>query len=119
MHDPTEGGIANGAVEIAESSGLGLRLFERNLDEILLPESKRLCEEYKLNPLGTITSGSLLLTADEKTSQEIVKDYRAKGIKAAVIGVLIDKKHEYQMQTKTGLTKLTYSQKDEITKLFE
>lgn len=119
MHDPTEGGIANGAVEIAESSGLGIRLIERNLEEIMLPESKKLCKEYKLNPLGTITSGALLLTAEQETAKQIVQHYKNNNVTASIIGVLLDKKNGYKIETKNGITKLGYSQKDEITKLFE
>lgn len=61
MHDPTEGGVITGLLEIARAAGVGLCV---DLDAIPVPPlSERLCQEFGLDPLGTIASGAILLTA--------------------------------------------------------
>ncbi|MEZ4634571.1 MAG: AIR synthase-related protein [Caldilineaceae bacterium] len=61
MHDPTEGGVATGLLELAIASGNGL---EVDLDAIPIPAiAAELCAVYGLDPLGTIASGALIATA--------------------------------------------------------
>src|SRR6266545_2762507 len=60
MHDPTEGGLATACWELAQAAGVGLRVDRERVP--VLPEGRRLCEAFGLDPLGTIASGSLLLT---------------------------------------------------------
>lgn len=116
MHDPTEGGLANGAVEMARASGNGLRLFNENIH--IFEESEILCKEYSLDLLGTITSGSLLLAADKENMHKILEAYKSNGINAAVIGVMLQPEYGYRITKKDGTHQLEYSEKDEITKLF-
>jgi hydrogenase maturation factor len=115
MHDPTEGGLANGLYEIAEASGNGLLIYK---DEVpILEESRILCEEYGLNPLGTITSGTLILTLSEKESKKLLEKYKVFGIKAKIIGKIKDKEYGLKI-LEDGKTKdLEYCEKDEITKI--
>jgi hydrogenase maturation factor len=83
MHDPTEGGVMTGLLEIARAAGVGLVV---NLDAIpLLPESV-LCREFGLDPLGTLASGALLLTLDESSAETLAGTLAAKGYPSAVIG---------------------------------
>ncbi|MEN6645331.1 MAG: AIR synthase-related protein [Armatimonadia bacterium] len=58
LHDPTEGGLATAVWEMAEGSQVGIRLEYEAIP--FLPEAQRLCDEYDLDPLGLIASGSLL-----------------------------------------------------------
>jgi hydrogenase maturation factor len=58
MHDPTEGGVITGLVEIARGAGVGI---EVSLDTIpVLPEGAVLCREFGLDPLGILASGAVL-----------------------------------------------------------
>ena len=60
MHDPTEGGLINGIIEMALASQ---KEIEVDLEKVLIYDASRiLCQEYGLNPLGVIASGALLLT---------------------------------------------------------
>jgi hydrogenase expression/formation protein HypE len=84
MHDPTEGGVMTGLLEIARAAGVGLAV---DLDKIpLLPESLVLCREFGLDPLGTLASGALLLTVDESSAETLAGTLAAKGYPSAVIG---------------------------------
>ena len=61
MHDPTEGGVVTGLLEIALAGDVGMTI---DLDAILIPQlAQRLCSEFGLDPLGVIASGALLATA--------------------------------------------------------
>ena len=60
MHDPTEGGLINGILEMAMASH---KEIEVDLEKVpIYRESRILCGVYGLNPLGVIASGALLLT---------------------------------------------------------
>ncbi len=60
MHDPTEGGLINGVVEMALASEKELEVdFEK---VHIYEESRILCQAYGMDPLGVIASGALLLT---------------------------------------------------------
>ena len=85
----------------------------------IFPESNRLCIEYGLDPLGTITSGSLVLTADPENSQKVLEAYLKSGISASVIGRVEERSFGIKIIKDGKMTDLTWSEKDEITKIFE
>jgi len=84
MHDPTEGGVVTGLLEMARAAGTGLLV---DLDRIpVLPEGAALCGEFGLDPLGTIASGALLVATDQQEAEHLVQKLSAAGYPAAVIG---------------------------------
>ncbi len=84
MHDPTEGGVAGGLHEMADAAEVGFRIYE---DEIpISEETKELCSHFEIDPLQLISSGTLLITATEEKTEEIVGRLSKDGIQAAVIG---------------------------------
>ena len=115
MHDPTEGGLAAGLYEMAVASEVGL-LIEREKIPIFA-ESRILCEEYGLDPLKTITSGSLLIAAAKENSKQIVTSLGKSRIRAFLIGEV--KEQEFGLKIATGgrVEDLDFSAKDEITKV--
>lgn len=117
MHDPTEGGLAMGLYEIARASNNGLIIYRDKIP--IFKESEILCKEYDLNPLGTITSGTLLLSVEPRESKRVLEAYRKFGIKAAIIGKIKDKDYSMKMVVKNEVYDLAYSERDEITKIFE
>ena len=58
MHDPTEGGLSGGLVEMAAGANVGLMLDMEAIP--ILPECREICDALGLDPLGLIASGSLL-----------------------------------------------------------
>ncbi len=69
MHDPTEGGLAAALWELAEASG---RTLYVDLDAVAVPPlSARICRVFGIDPLATIASGALLLTAPARDSDTI------------------------------------------------
>jgi hydrogenase expression/formation protein HypE len=84
MHDPTEGGIATGLLELALAAGVGLAV---DLDAIPVPPlAARLCQTFGLDPLGTIASGALLATAPQMQIAELQALWSAQGWGSAIIG---------------------------------
>ena len=82
MHDVTEGGIFGALWEVAQASGMGL-----NIDLKAIPikqETVEICEMFGLNPYELISSGSLLVTIPN--GHELVRELKALGISAAVVG---------------------------------
>ena len=84
MHDPTEGGLINGVIEMAWASE---KEIEVDLEKVLIyKESQILCQEFGLNPLGVTASGALLLALSPSDLFSVQKAFRKKSIPFQVIG---------------------------------
>lgn len=82
MHDVTEGGILGALYEVAEASGVGLKVEREKIP--LLPETRAICEVLALDPLKLISSGALLITIAD--GPYLVEQLHQHGVQAAVIG---------------------------------
>ena len=87
MHDPTEGGVAGGIHEMADASGLGVRVFEVKI--AVQPETAKICSHFGIDALQLIGSGALLISAEAKSAQEIIKSLGEQRIQASIIGDLL------------------------------
>lgn len=87
MHDPTEGGLSAALYELAEAAGVGVRIEETAVP--ILPEGRRLCAHFGLDPLGAIASGALLISAAPPRAPAMLRRLRAAGIAAARIGTVV------------------------------
>ena len=84
MHDPTEGGLINGLIEMAWASE---KEIEVDLEKVFIyRESRILCREFRLDPLGTMASGALLLAVSPSDLSLIEKAFRNNSIPFQVIG---------------------------------
>jgi hydrogenase maturation factor len=87
MHDATEGGLARGLWEVAEASGVGLRV-ERQL--VPVPEDIRaVCGHFNLNPYEVISEGTLVLACPRSQADAVLTGLQEGGIPAAVIGEVV------------------------------
>lgn len=84
MHDATEGGVAAALQELALASGLGVMAYEEKIP--LSPETEAICKILGADPLRTVSSGTLLISARRGMAQQIVENIRAHGIGASIIG---------------------------------
>lgn len=87
MHDATECGVVGGVFELAEASGLGVRLDEDAV--ILRPEVQAVCALVQIDPLTAISEGTLLLTVRPHRADAVLQALAAKHIAASVIGELL------------------------------
>jgi hydrogenase maturation factor len=89
MHDPTEGGVAMALVEMASASR---RRFEIELDRLPIhPLTRALCRHLRIDPLGLIGSGSLLISIPPRRAtgaRGLLGTLAARGIPAKVIGAV-------------------------------
>ncbi len=84
MHDATEGGLLNGVYEIAAASGTGVTLYE---DRIVIPEEiEAICGYFAIDPLISISEGTLLITAMPERTPRILSDLKHNGIAVWDIG---------------------------------
>lgn len=116
MHDPTEGGVVTGLREMAEASGVGLRLSAAQLP--LLAEGALLCQAFGLDPLGTIASGALLAAVPAAQVAEALRVCTTAGIACAHIGTAVAPTLGLCVETATGTEPLPTFARDEILKLF-
>jgi len=118
MHDPTEGGLACGIAEMAIASKTGV-LIERSKIKIL-EEPLKLSETFNLNPLGTISSGSLLIAIEKQYTSQLVQLLNKNEIFAIKIGNFTNPEHGLRIKEENGeIHNLNYSEKDEIATIFE
>ena len=88
MHDVTEGGIYGALWEVAEASGIGLEIDLKAIP--IRQETIEICEYFELNPYYLISSGCMLMAADQ--GHDLVRKLEAAGIPAAVIWKATDGK---------------------------
>jgi hydrogenase maturation factor len=87
MHDATEGGIATALHELAEASGVGLRI-ERDRVTVLR-EGEDICRAFGLDPLGTLASGTLLLALAPADAGIVIHALAREGIDSHFIGQVV------------------------------
>jgi len=87
MHDPTEGGVATGLWELARATGLGLRA-EADRIRVLEPGGS-FCAHLRLDPLGVISSGSLLICVEPGRAEAVRQAVEATGVACADVGELL------------------------------
>ncbi len=114
MHDPTEGGVAMGLYELTAVSGLGMQL---DLDAIpTLPSTRAICEYFNINPLGLISSGTLLLTIAAERWPGLERIFQSANIPAQVIGTVTPEAGIRARWNGKPAT-FTYSERDELLRV--
>jgi hydrogenase expression/formation protein HypE len=117
MHDPTEGGVATGLLELATASGVGLEVFAEQL--VVSEDSRRLCAAFDLDPLGVISSGALLIGCAPASTPAITGALEDAGIPCARIGRTCPSDVGLHVRAANGArTDLPRFAVDEIARLF-
>lgn len=117
MHDPTEGGLAAALWEMAQACGHGI-IFEPR--QVKIPDlSGRICRLFGLDPLATIASGALLITAPPPDAETMISALQNAGIDCADIGQVVDRAPEVVVAGEDDQTLLPRPLRDEITKVYE
>ena len=84
MHDPTEGGIVTGCVELAAASGVDLAVKRESIP--IRPETAAICDAMGVDPLRIFGSGALLATLPPSAVDAALDSLADAGIEVAVIG---------------------------------
>jgi hydrogenase maturation factor len=117
MHDPTEGGLATGLLEVASAADVGLIVEEERIP--VFPECQTLCRHYGLDPLGLIASGSLLIVVNPRDTGKVLDALNNNGVPAVKIGEILPKEHGVKMKKRNEVLELPVFDRDEITKIFD
>ena len=116
MHDPTEGGLSAGLYELAEASGVGIRLDRSAIP--ILPESRLLCGALGLDPLGLIASGALLLTVAPEEAGAMLASIEREGIACQMVGEVVSPEEGISIVEDGSRVPLQRFERDELARLF-
>jgi hydrogenase maturation factor/FMN phosphatase YigB (HAD superfamily) len=86
MHDVTEGGIATALEELSAAGGFGLRVAADRIP--VFSETRKLCRLLRIDPLGLIGSGSLLICCRPGAQARLEAKLRRVGIRVTAIGTV-------------------------------
>jgi hydrogenase expression/formation protein HypE len=100
MHDPTEGGVAGGIHEMADASNVGVKVSEEAIP--IQPETAEICSHFQIDPLQLIGSGALIVSAEAKSANEIVRALKHERILASVIGEFTKNQKQRVLTHKNG-----------------
>jgi len=117
MHDPTEGGLATGLLEVSIAAKVGLLIEPDKIP--VLPETKAVCDALGLDPMGLLASGSLILTLPPSDAPKLLSALKEAGVDAAVIGKVVAAKEGVKVRTAEGKAKLPQFPRDELARFLE
>ena len=86
LHDPTEGGLIDGALELAVASDAGVRIDRERVP--IRESTEKLCEAMAVDPLKIFGSGALLAAVPEERVETALTELEELGIEAAAIGTV-------------------------------
>lgn len=117
MHDPTEGGLATGLAELAQAAGVGLSVDMAAIP--ILPETTAICQALDLKPLGTLASGSLLLTVAPADALRVIEALARVQTPCVQIGRVVPRELGLTLQTVEGVVPLPVFARDEVVRALE
>ena len=86
MHDATECGVWGGLYEIAQASGLGVRVEK---EKIVMEKSvAEVCRYFGIDPYASISEGTLIASCRPHKAEAVVGALAKKGIAASIVGEL-------------------------------
>ncbi|KAB2834887.1 MAG: hydrogenase expression/formation protein [Candidatus Brocadia sp.] len=115
MHDPTEGGLSTGILELTKASGTGAIIYAEKIP--CYTETDEICKLFGIHPLGLIASGSLLIALHPADTNKVVAILGKNGIACTQIGKLTKKTDGLRLLTKGKLVSMPTFKVDEITKV--
>lgn len=109
LHDVTEGGVGEAIFEMESASGLGIEVDVGELP--ILRETRLICDDLGLDPIGLIGSGSLLIGCGPNGRHGLEADLADAGIPFTWIGRATDERGKV-------MGSLPRFERDEILKAF-
>ena len=114
MHDPTEGGLATGLMELARAADVGLEVDADRIPTV--PDCQDFCRALGLDPLGLIASGSLLATVAAGDAARMIEALHKEGVAAHEIGRITPAKGGLKLRSADGLVDLPVFERDELAR---
>lgn len=104
MKDPTRGGLAEALNEMAEKSGVGIRI-----EEELIPvrdDVESVCSALGLDPLTMANEGKVVMGVVGDMADDVLKSLKKHDRNAEIIGYATDEFREVVVKTKIGTEKI-------------
>jgi len=99
MHDATEYGVWGALNDVAEASGVSIRVFREKLfvrdDVMKVLEAFSELTGIKVDPFASISEGTLIAAVRRGLEDRALELLRSRGIEAAVIGEVVEGKGVY------------------------
>ena len=110
MHDATEGGVVSAILELADASHTGA---EVDLSSITISEeTKAVCQLFHIDPLISLSEGSLLLTTNPTRTSKIMSRLEKARIPSRVIGHVTSRSSGVYASSARGRRRLRYPKFD-------
>ena len=117
MHDPTEGGLIGGLVEMAKASGKDFHVNESKI--LVAAETRAISRELGIDPLKLISSGTLLATVPEEKLDDALMILSELEAPYSVIGRVSEGAGRLILNRRTGdIVEYVETPPDEITRLW-
>ena len=84
MHDATECGVYGGLYEMAQAAGIGMDIDVAAIP--VRPDIARICEHFEMDPLTSISEGTLLITCRPPQAEDVRLALADEGIAASSVG---------------------------------
>lgn len=110
MHDATEGGVLSGCAELAEASKVGVRIDLKSIR--VSGETKAVCKLFRLDPLCSLSEGSLLVASTPSATEKILKRLSERRISANIIGRFSSQFRGMRIMTSNGSVRRAYPCRD-------
>jgi hydrogenase maturation factor len=116
MHDATEGGVIAGLIELTTASSLGLMV---DLEQIhVSAETQHLCELFRIDPLVSLSEGSLIIATRPTKTEEVRAKLSSRGISSTIVGSLTSRFRGCKATTSKGTRSLGYPHVDPYWKAY-
>jgi thiamin-phosphate kinase len=118
MHDATEGGVAGALQEVAWASNVGIIAHEEKIS--IHKETEAICKALNIDPLKTISSGTLIIFCHPNKAEKIVNALQRKGIQASIVGEALEKEEGcYILRRDGSRLDLSNPVKEELWRILE
>ncbi len=117
LHDPTEGGLATALQEVAAAADVGMEVDEDKIP--FLPHCVEICKVLKLDPLGLLASGSLIITLPPEEAPQLLSALKQEGIDAWHIGHVTPPEKGIMLRRAENFSPMPTFERDELARYFE
>lgn len=117
LHDPTEGGLATALQEVASAAGVGMVVDREGIP--FLPHCVEICKVLKLDSLGLLASGSLIITLPPQEAPKLLSALKREGIDAWHIGHVTPAEEGIMLRRAGKLSPMPVFERDELARYFE
>ena len=105
MHDVTEGGVSGALYELAIAMNHGIHVNKSSIP--ISDETRKICSLFNLDPLETVSEGTLLITVKKNKTKDLIKLLNSKNISTTIIGQVVPQNQGIYYFDNAGKTSLT------------